>query len=194
MSSGVFWFFNTDRTRSYTYTRFSEHRWSEIEYPLIHNDCSQALHCMKFVWRVIVPLAVSERDEVPKGDSKRVNTNQNAFLSCEAGWFGGSGDDYVWTKIGDSEYTKPMVPDPDHWLNDDKFTLGYLFFYNVSRGDNGTYECRLSNISGTVVDQKYLIVDGVPEVKIGFTKAVAFHGGIVNILVLHTRPIHHALP
>lgn len=138
---------------------------------------------MKFLWRVVLPHIVLEPDETTEGEIKRVNLNQAAFLSCNATWY--TGPDYVWAKIGDSENTKPVTPNSTVWFTNQYKDGGYLFFHNVSRHDNGTYECRAGSINGSVIDRKYLTVIEVPEVKIIFAKALGAKSVYLNWTIIY---------
>lgn len=95
-----------------------------------------------------------------------------------------------WTKIGDPNYidhssARTLESNTiDEWMGViEKKT--YLVFYNVSQGDNGTYECRARNMDRRVVDRKHLIVTEVPEVKIDFANAVGAGRVYLNWTIIY---------
>lgn len=120
---------------------------------------------VKLYFLTVLELAVRTGNEVI-----RVKPSQSATLFCHV--VGYPLTDFTWGKIGDS-VTNQIPIDRTKFvrLNEFEGTIN-LKFTNVSRKDNGTYECRARDCSGTISSRSSLIVTEVPQVKINVAKVV----------------------
>lgn len=82
---------------------------------------------------------------------------------------------FTWLKIGDAgnEKLPSRITSSSELDNGYYESTMYLHFENITREDNGVYECRAIDYSGTVISNRVnFVVLEVPEVNINSAKPV----------------------